>query len=116
MQKKVPLKKIVDYLKDTTFENQRRLSFEYIMFRNFNDTARHVNEISRLLNGLKCRINLIRFHEVPGMPFRTSDDKTIEKFMIALNNKGIRTTIRASRGQDIEAACGLLSTQGKKGK
>nr|HPR58903.1 23S rRNA (adenine(2503)-C(2))-methyltransferase RlmN [Bacteroidales bacterium] len=74
-------------------------------------TPRHVNELARILNGIRCRINLIRFHPIPGTPLTGSPDDVIEKFMVALNNKGIRTTIRASRGQDIYAACGLLSTK-----
>jgi len=76
-----------------------------------NDTTRHVNQLVRILNGIRCRINLIRFHPIPDVPYQTSDDKTIEEFRSALNNKGIITTLRASRGQDIEAACGLLSTK-----
>ena len=93
------------------FSGQRRVSVEYIMFSGINDTVRHVNELARLLNGLKCRINLIRFHTIPDSPLRGSDDATINIFMEKLNTKGITTTIRASRGQDIGAACGLLSTK-----
>ena len=85
--------------------------FEYILFKGLNDTAAHVNELVRLLEGLKCRINLIRFHPVPGTPLKSPDEKTILRFKEKLNNKGILTTIRASRGEDIYAACGLLSTK-----
>ena len=81
------------------------------MFAGVNDTRRHVNELVRILHGLKCRINLIRFHPIPDTPLKGSDDKTIEEFRDALNAKGITTTIRASRGEDILAACGLLSTR-----
>jgi 23S rRNA (adenine2503-C2)-methyltransferase len=81
------------------------------MFKGLNDTMHHVKELVRRLNGIRCRINLIRFHPVPGVPLEGSDDETIGKFMDALNRKGIRTTLRASRGQDIYAACGLLSTK-----
>jgi 23S rRNA (adenine2503-C2)-methyltransferase len=81
------------------------------MFKGLNDTMRHVQELSRLLNGLKCRINLIRFHPIPGTPLKGSDDDTLYEFKDRLNDKGILTTIRASRGQDIYAACGLLSTK-----
>jgi 23S rRNA (adenine2503-C2)-methyltransferase len=90
---------------------QRRVSFEYIMFKDINDTPRHVKELAKILNGIKCRINLIRFHPIPNTPLESSSDETIEKFKVALNEKGIRTTIRASRGEDIYAACGLLSTK-----
>ena len=64
-----------------------------------------------LLNGLSCRINLIRFHPIPGTPLLGSHEETITSFRESLNNKGILTTVRASRGQDIYAACGLLSTR-----
>jgi 23S rRNA (adenine2503-C2)-methyltransferase len=81
------------------------------MFKDLNDTPRHVKQLARILNGIRCRINLIRFHPIPDAPYQTSDDNIIEEFRNALNKKGIRTTLRVSRGQDIEAACGLLSTQ-----
>jgi 23S rRNA (adenine2503-C2)-methyltransferase len=106
-----PVRDIVETLKTYNLQRQRRLSFEYIMFKDFNDSRRHVNEIARLLNGLKCRINLIRFHPVPGIPLKSSDNMTIARFRDSLTEKGIITTIRASRGRDILAACGLLSTR-----
>ena len=106
-----PLREIFATLKSFDFPRQRKISFEYIMFKGLNDTRRHVNELVRLMHGLKARINLIRFHPVPGTLLEGSDDKTIHEFKDALNAKGITTTIRASRGLDIAAACGLLSTR-----
>lgn len=106
-----PIEDVVSEIKGWDFGRQRRVSFEYIVFEGLNDTAEHVKELARLLSGLKCRINLIRFHPVPGTPLKSPDDATIQRFKDALNQKGILTTIRASRGQDIYAACGLLSTK-----
>lgn len=106
-----PLQEIIDEIKRWDFGGQRRVSFEYIVFHGLNDTARHVKELSRLLAGIRCRINLIRFHPVPGTPLQATDEETLQWFKDQLNNKGILTTIRASRGQDIHAACGLLSTK-----
>ncbi|MBN1414021.1 MAG: 23S rRNA (adenine(2503)-C(2))-methyltransferase RlmN [Bacteroidales bacterium] len=106
-----PVKKVIDYLKKNQIKRRRRISIEYIMFRDVNDTLRHVNGITRLLNGLNCRINLIRYHEIQGVPMKSSSDETILRFKNRLNEKGILTTIRASRGQDISAACGMLSTR-----
>lgn len=106
-----PIAQVVELLRDYDFGKQRRISFEYIMFKGINDTPRHVKEISRLLNGLRCRMNLIRFHPIPDTPLKSSDETTIQEFREALVKKGIRTTVRASRGQDIFAACGLLSTK-----
>ncbi len=95
--------------------HQRRLSFEYTVFDGVNDTMTHAKEIVRLLAGLDCRVNLIRFHSIPGVDLRKSDDNKMEKLRDYLTNHGIFTTIRASRGQDIFAACGLLSTAIKEG-
>lgn len=111
VQNNQPIQHVLETIKKYDLGRQRRVSFEYIMFKGINDTPRHVNQLARILNGIRCRINLIRFHPIPDAPYQTSEDKTIEAFMVALNKKGIRTTLRASRGQDIEAACGLLSTK-----
>jgi 23S rRNA (adenine2503-C2)-methyltransferase len=90
--------------------HQRRISFEYIVMSGLNDTPRHIAGLTKLLGGLSCRLNLIKFHKVPGSPFFSPPQAAMERFRDALTKKGIRTTIRASRGEDIEAACGLLST------
>jgi 23S rRNA (adenine2503-C2)-methyltransferase len=111
VQNNQPIQHVLETIKKFDLGRQRRVSFEYIMFKGINDTPRHVNQLARILNGIRCRINLIRFHPIPDSPYQTSEDKTIEAFMFGLNKKGIRTTLRASRGQDIEAACGLLSTR-----
>ncbi len=110
VQKSNSLKEIVEILKNFDMNNQRRVSFEYIIFNGLNDSPRHVKEIARILNGIKCRINLIRFHSIPGSELNSPDQKKVIEFRDALNEKGIICTIRASRGVDINAACGLLST------
>jgi 23S rRNA (adenine2503-C2)-methyltransferase len=106
-----PLEEVMDVIRQWNFRGQRRVSFEYIVFSGLNDTPRHVKELTRLLGGICCRINLIRFHPVPGTPLPATEETSLQEFKDALNNKGILTTIRASRGQDIYAACGLLSTK-----
>jgi 23S rRNA (adenine2503-C2)-methyltransferase len=106
-----PIAEVVDEIRKWDFSGQRRVSFEYILFKGLNDTPVHVKELARLLNGIKCRINLIRFHPVPGTPLESPDEETILHFKNQLNDKGIFTSVRASRGQDIYAACGLLSTK-----
>lgn len=105
------LPKLLDTIRSFEFGGQRRVSFEYIMFKGENDQQRHINELARILNGIKCRINLIRFHPIPGTPLESSSNETILRFQAGLKRKGILTTIRASRGEDIFAACGLLSTK-----
>ncbi len=109
-QKAHPVKEILDTIKRFDFGRQRRVSFEYIVFRGLNDTPAHVKELARILNGIRCRINLIRFHAIPGSEFSSPGLSEMEAFRDSLTAKGITTTIRASRGQDINAACGLLST------
>lgn len=106
-----PLPEVLKTVRSWDFGRQRRISFEYILFKNLNDTPRHVKELARLLNGMRCRINLIRFHPIPDTPLEGSDDQAVQNFKDALNKKDILTTVRASRGEDIRAACGLLSTK-----
>jgi 23S rRNA (adenine2503-C2)-methyltransferase len=111
IQKAYPLQTIMQTIKQYDFSGQRRVSFEYILFDRWNDTPRHVNELAALLQGLECRVNLIRFHAIPDCILRPSPDSAVERFKNLLLHKGVMTTIRASRGQDIMAACGLLSTK-----
>ena len=111
IEKTNPLPEVLRLIRSWDWGRQRRVSFEYILFRNLNDTPAHVKELARLLGGLRCRINLIRFHPIPDSTLEGSDDESVQRFKDALNNKGILTTVRASRGQDIQAACGLLSTR-----
>lgn len=111
VQQVYPLKEVLKEIRSWDFGRQRRVSFEYILFKDYNDSAAHVNELSRILHGIRCRINLIRFHPIPDTPLESPADSAIEEFRNKLNTKGITATIRASRGQDIWAACGLLSTK-----
>ncbi|MBF9018823.1 23S rRNA (adenine(2503)-C(2))-methyltransferase RlmN [Oceanispirochaeta sp. M2] len=114
VQKVYPIANVIKTLKRYDFSKQRRVSFEYILFKGINDSREHADEVVRLVNGLKCRLNLIRFHSFPGAPFDGSDDQAIFKFQDRLKAKGITCTVRASRGQDILAACGMLSTEKNK--
>ena len=111
IQKAYPISEVIDLIKQYDFTGQRRVSFEYILFEGINDTLRHANELVRLLNGLECRVNLIRFHAIPDCALKSSNETAVENFKNHLNKKGILTTVRASRGEDILAACGLLSTK-----
>ena len=110
VQRTNTIEEVLDLLRKFDFTSQRRVSFEYILFKGVNDTPRHIKELARILNGIKCRINIIRFHPIPGSEFQSPNLGMTINFKEALNAKGILTTIRASRGVDIQAACGLLST------
>ncbi len=111
LEKAYPIAEIIDILREYDFSHQRRVSFEYIVMSGRNNHPHHIREICRLLNGVKCRINLIKFHKIPDSPYFSPDDEKMERFRDTLTAKGIHTTIRASRGEEIQAACGLLSTQ-----
>ena len=101
---------IVELLHAYDFSRQRRLSFEYIVFKGVNDSVVYAKELLKLLRGLDCRVNLIRFHAIPGVGLQGTDEESMTAFRDYLTSHGLFTTIRASRGEDIFAACGMLST------
>lgn len=110
IEKSSPVEEIVELLRNYDFSHQRRLSFEYIVFDGVNDSMSHAKEVVRLLKGLFCRVNLINFHKIPNVDLRGVDHKRMEVFRDYLTSHGVFTTIRASRGEDIYAACGMLTT------
>ena len=114
IERAYPIADIADILREYDFSHQRRVSFEYIVMSGLNDSHRHIKELCRLLNGIKCRINLIRFHKIPDSPYFSPDNNAMIAFRDTLTARGIMTTIRASRGEDIKAACGLLSADAKR--
>lgn len=109
MQKAFPIAETIDLIKQYDFTGQRRVSFEYIMFNGLNDSKQHADALIRMLRGLECRVNLIRFHKIPDSELSPSPIGKIELFRKRLNDAGIIATLRASRGEDILAACGMLS-------
>ncbi len=110
-EKQFAIADIVALLKEYDWSHQRRITFEYILFGGINDTPLHSKELAKLLKGLDCRVNLIRWHKIPGVELNEVEESQMINFRDYLNNHGITCTIRASRGQDIYAACGLLSTK-----
>ena len=114
IERAYPIADIADILREYDFSHQRRVSFEYIVMSGLNDSHRHIKELCRLLNGIKSRINLIRFHKIPDSPYFSPDNNAMIAFRDTLTARGIMTTIRASRGEDIKAACGLLSADAKR--
>lgn len=113
-EKAFPALKVLEMIRGYDFTHQRRVSFEYIVFRNLNDSARHAVALANQLRGIPCRVNLIRFHAIPDSDLESSDMRRMETFRDILNEKGVVCTIRSSRGEDIMAACGMLSTEKKK--
>ncbi len=109
VQKAWTAAEVIRLIKTYDFTGQRRVSFEYTVFEGWNDTPRHADALIRLLRGLECRVNLIRFHRIPDFPYGPASAKAMEKFRDLLCEGGLTATIRASRGEDIFAACGLLA-------
>ena len=109
VQKAWSITEVVRLIKGYDFTGQRRVSFEYTVFDGWNNTPRHADALVRLLRGLECRVNLIRFHRIPDFPYGTAPDSVMEEFRSLLAKGGLTVTIRASRGEDIYAACGLLA-------
>ncbi len=111
VEKAFKIEEVVELLRTYDWHSQRRLTFEYTVFKGLNDQKRHVLALLRLLDGLNCRVNLIRFHTIEDTPFAAASDEQMETLKEAINARGILCTVRASRGEDILAACGLLSTR-----
>ena len=109
VEKAYPLTDIMNLLRQYDWSGQRRLSLEYTMFKGLNDDARHAMALARMVKGIPLRINLIRFHRTPGFEGEPSDEATMVRFREMLNEHGVTATIRASRGEDIYAACGMLA-------
>lgn len=112
IQNKYEIEDVIRLVQEYDFTHQRRISFGYILFSGLNDTAADAQRVCNLLAGVAhCRVNLIPFHEIPDSELKPSSRQRLEEFRDYLTRKGIITTIRSSRGQDIDAACGLLSTK-----
>lgn len=110
VEKAFPISEVIRLVKQHDFSHQRRVSFEYIVFNELNDDKKHALSLAHLLKDIPCRVNLIRFHAIPDVPLQTSDMARITAFQEVLNSHGVTCTLRASRGEDIFAACGMLST------
>lgn len=104
-----PIERVMEILRGYDFAHQRRLSAEYIVWAGLNSDLRHADSLARLLRGTNCRVNLIRFHTIPDTPFKAASQVEMERFRDRLNELGVTATIRASRGEDIDAACGMLA-------
>jgi len=113
VEKIFPIEKVIELIKQYDFSRQRRISFEYILFGGMNDDRKHARDLERLLSGISCRVNLIKYHPIPGVNLPETNMENMVPFRDYLSSHGIISTIRASRGEDILAACGMLSTNYK---
>ena len=111
-----PIRNVMELLRNYDFAHQRRLSVEYIMWHGLNDDFHHAEALYKLLKGTHARVNLIRFHAIPGAALPGSDERQMVAFRDYLNEQGVLCTIRRSRGEDIMAACGMLAGKKLKAK
>ncbi len=114
VERAFPISSVLKTLSEYDFSGQRRLSFEYIVFDGVNDSLRHADTLAKLLAPLDCRVNLIRYHAIPEVDLRSPSPERVKAFEQHLLSHNIRCTTRRSRGEDIFAACGMLSTKHKK--
>jgi 23S rRNA (adenine2503-C2)-methyltransferase len=111
LNKKYPLKELLDACRAYPgVHNARRITFEYVMLREVNDTPADARELVRLLRDIPAKTNLIPFNPWPGAPFQCSTPKAIARFAQIVNDGGLSAPVRAPRGQDIMAACGQLKS------
>jgi 23S rRNA (adenine2503-C2)-methyltransferase len=115
LNKKYPLKELLQACRDYPgASNARRITFEYVMLKGVNDSAKEARELVRLLKGVPAKINLIPFNPWPGAPYECSDWETIERFSDIVFNAGYASPVRTPRGRDILAACGQLKSETEK--
>lgn len=110
-EKAYPINDVITLLKKYDWSHQRKLSIEYTLFDQLNDTQECAQKLADMLRGLDCHVNLIPFHQIPQVGLAPTPMKGIEQFEQWLAKRRISVTIRKSRGQDIDAACGMLSTK-----
>lgn len=108
INKKYPIEQVIDAVKEYISKTNRRVTFEYILLKGFNDSILCANELSELVKGLNCYINLIPYNEVSTKQFKKTSNDDAQKFFTILNNNGINATLRVEHGSDISAACGQL--------
>lgn len=108
INKRYPILQLLDACKYYIMKTKRRITFEYILISDINDTEQYAYELSNLLKGLLCHVNLIPLNPVKGKKFKKSDNFRVRKFEQILLNNGISATVRREMGSDINAACGQL--------
>jgi len=115
INKKYPIKQLLDACRSYPgASNSRRITFEYVMLKDVNDSLADARELVRLVAGIPAKINLIPFNPWPGAPYQCSDWAQIEKFAEIVNKAGYASPVRTPRGRDIMAACGQLKSESVK--
>jgi 23S rRNA (adenine2503-C2)-methyltransferase len=109
INQRYPLEELMRMCRSLPIPQRRRITFEYVMLDDVNDTAADATRLVALLHGIRSKVNLIPFNPFPGSPFRPSPNTRIDAFQESLLAAGVAATVRRSRGQDIAAACGQLA-------
>ncbi|MBY0406898.1 MAG: hypothetical protein K2Q01_04350, partial [Rickettsiales bacterium] len=118
LNKKYPIKELLEACRNyPAANNARRITFEYVMLKDVNDSDADARELVRLLDGIHAKVNLIPWNPWPGAKYETSTRNRINAFAKIVNDAGYSSPVRATRGQDIFAACGQLKSDSeRKGK
>ncbi|MBR2812284.1 MAG: 23S rRNA (adenine(2503)-C(2))-methyltransferase RlmN [Solobacterium sp.] len=111
-----PLDVLMDALKDYSVDNHRRLTFEYILLHDVNDTDAHARQLADLIRGMNAYVNLIPYNQVDENGYRSTDEKRALHFYDVLMKNGVKATLRSRHGEDIDAACGQLRAKHEKDK
>jgi 23S rRNA (adenine2503-C2)-methyltransferase len=112
VNRRYPLKKVLDLCRKFPLQPRSRITFEYVMVKEINDSPRDAKRLLKMLRGIPSKVNLIPLNEAPGIPFKRPSDKTVREFQEILMEGGLTTIVRASKGAEISAACGQLSGKG----
>src|SRR3954469_10070210 len=110
INRKYGLKELLDACRRFPLKRRERITFEYVMLRDVNDTPEDARRLVKLLNGIKGKVNLLPLNEAPGIPFERPSDEHVDRFARILAEHGVTVSVRKSRGRDIRAACGQLIT------
>jgi 23S rRNA (adenine2503-C2)-methyltransferase len=114
INRKYGLKELLDACRRFPLRRRERITFEYVMLRDVNDTREDARRLVRLMHGIRGKVNLLPLNEAPGIPFERPTDATVNEFARLLAEHGITVSVRKSRGRDIRAACGQLITESAK--
>jgi 23S rRNA (adenine2503-C2)-methyltransferase len=110
--RKYPLAEILEACRRFPLKRRSRITFEYVMLAEVNDTPEDARRLARLLHGIKSKVNLIPLNPAPGIPYERPSDERVNRFAQILADRHLTVSVRKSRGRDIRAACGQLIVEG----
>jgi 23S rRNA (adenine2503-C2)-methyltransferase len=111
INRKYGIEELLNTCRRFPLKRRERITFEYVMLKDVNDTPEDARRLVRLLNGIKGKVNLLPLNEAAGIPFERPSDATVNRFARILSERGVTVSVRKSRGRDIRAACGQLITE-----